>query len=95
VPKVTLTDIFNAVQTAKPYPEISRELRYRDEDKRLDCLEIKCRVISPVNSKREEYAMIFNYGDIKDKARPGVDIDIRVVLVEGEMKVTEWHKSGE
>lgn len=88
--KITSADLGNAIDFVKSQPDVSDELARRDRDDRLDCTEIRCRVISKVDAPAKVFEIIFDYADIKGKVLKREDIGARVEYRDGSPRLLDW-----
>lgn len=59
--KVTSLDMNNAINFATSDPQVSRLLKVRNDDNRLDCRAIRSSVISAIDAIVKQFEVLFEY----------------------------------
>lgn len=85
--QVTSADISNVISFAKSDPEVSRLLRDRDDDVRLVCVYITCKLLNRIEEPVKDYEVVFNYDFVRENLAPDRDVVVTVEVRNGRAEV--------
>ena len=89
--KIKHSDILLAIQFVIADEKIVLEISRRDNDNRLDCNNINCKVISGIDNPVKLFEILFNYAFVDGPDRTGEDIVVQVESNRGVLRIKEWH----
>jgi hypothetical protein len=88
--KIKHSDVLIAIQFAVANNQIASELNRRDKDKKLDCNNINCSVISPIDAPVKLFEMKFNHAYVSKPDQNGEDIVVIIESNNGTLRIVEW-----